>query len=143
MKIRSTFVSNSSSTSFIVALPKDTRGPCECCGRPFPNFLDAVKGSGDYETRLHLRTTDKRTLLKGIRDQWNLYPDDAYKWYDNPEQAERARKEIADEVKEFEKILEEVEDGSEMAFLDIGYHDESLRHFRDLFPEVKILYTDH
>ena len=45
MKIRNGFISNSSSSSFIVAIDISKNRPCKCCGRTDPNFIDAVNRS--------------------------------------------------------------------------------------------------
>jgi len=44
MKTRSGFVSNSSSSSFVLALRKTN--PCPHCGRSDPNFLDMIRTRG-------------------------------------------------------------------------------------------------
>jgi len=60
MKIRNGFVSNSSSSSFIVAIKKEPN-KCEHCGRSDPNILDAIRQKGNCwgeETEIEAVGTD-------------------------------------------------------------------------------------
>jgi hypothetical protein len=45
MKTRNGFVSNSSSSSFIVAIDITKNKPCECCGRKDIDIIDAIRHS--------------------------------------------------------------------------------------------------
>ena len=68
MKTRNGFVSNSSSSSFIIALKKNN-APCPHCGRKDPDFLDMVENSSIYnedDNRIDTRETEE--TLKYIED---------------------------------------------------------------------------
>jgi hypothetical protein len=42
MKVRDGFVSNSSSSSFVIALKNAKREPCPTCGREYPNLMEQL-----------------------------------------------------------------------------------------------------
>ena len=48
MKIRDGFVSNSSSSSFVILLKKES-DKCELCGRSDPNFINLLENSGSSQ----------------------------------------------------------------------------------------------
>ena len=50
MKIRNGFVSNSSSSSFVIAYKRENY--CECCKRSDPTILDLVRGAIDCHSRI-------------------------------------------------------------------------------------------
>lgn len=74
MKIRNGFVSNSSSSNFIVAVRKSEA--CQHCGRSDPDFLQLVDRAEDYESELSAMGHQKvlgemRTRLK----EFDISPD--------------------------------------------------------------------
>ena len=90
MKIRSGFVSNSSSSSFIVAL-KNKKDICPHCGRSDPDFfdyLDSIKNSRDDDTFLICEgdyvmgkiAMDNISIEKPKMDLLNEYIKDRSSW---------------------------------------------------------------
>lgn len=110
MKIRNSFVSNSSSSSFIIAYKPEAfedLDPCPHCGFTAPNFLDEVNDSRDGDTCFE-----------------NL--EEALNWEDNPEL------EVA--VKDY------LNNGYIVQALDLSYHDRDLnRLFTKLINNGKII----
>ena len=49
MKIRNGFVSNSSSSSFIIAIDLTKNKPCKCCGRKDISFEDIIDSVSRYD----------------------------------------------------------------------------------------------
>ena len=68
MKTRYGFVSNSSSTNFIVAF-KNINIPCPHCGRKDPDFLDLLEKSGSSKNQIYARTTKKTLALIKVDEQ--------------------------------------------------------------------------
>jgi hypothetical protein len=72
MKSRSSFVSNSSSSSFIVAMKKSINEPCEKCGRKPINIVSIIeqqRGSCCDDTRMReidSFITAKRRLFNSL-----------------------------------------------------------------------------
>lgn len=66
MKYRNGFVSNSSSTSFIVAMTK--KSPCPCCGRGAEDILDIIEQAEgtDCDSRVYWR--DPTEYLQELRN---------------------------------------------------------------------------
>lgn len=108
MKIRNGFVSNSSSSSFLIAIKKEKNSPCDCCGRKDYDFdfLDLIRNSRDEETEV-------KANGKYIKNQ------------------------IGENIGPFEKdILDSIENHEkrdncnkyELALVDISYNDYAILH---------------
>ena len=68
MKIRNGFVSNSSSTCFIVSMNKPK--VCPTCGHKNDLIIDLVSNSGDY--RASVIASDTKGVLKEIDDRCEI-----------------------------------------------------------------------
>jgi hypothetical protein len=107
MKTRSGFVSNSSSSSFIIAL-KQTKEVCPHCGRSDPDFLDLIEGMGnsgsDYEST--------QLISRSSQDLESSWADQYVKRFmtDNQDVIEKA------------KLLES--EGWTIAHIEVSYHDQ-------------------
>ena len=68
MKTRNGFVSNSSSTSFIIAVKKSP--PCTKCGRSDPDFISILKTvtEGDYSDQTHFESDDVDGIVKELKE---------------------------------------------------------------------------
>ena len=62
VKIRQGFISNSSSTSFIVAVIP--AGKCEHCGRSDVNIFDQLKDKEDYNGNTYLQARGYKEVIK-------------------------------------------------------------------------------
>ena len=69
MKIRSGFVSNSSTSSFIIAFKKAC--PCPTCGLTPPDIVEAVKNRSDNDNRV--RWTDPTAKLRELEQSICAY----------------------------------------------------------------------
>jgi hypothetical protein len=111
MKTRNGFVSNSSSSSFLVALKKIA--PCSHCGRSDPDFFDVVTRMGNdgwvEETKLEAR---------GVKECIDKYFE-----YSKEDQGPLRNKLMAMEA-----------DGYEVGIVDIAYHDQITD---DIFQNLK------
>jgi hypothetical protein len=132
MKTRKGFVSNSSSTSFVIALKNDNK-PCPHCGRSDPNFLSIVENLGnivhdDYETtKLRGRGTD--SFAEALNERYGGWKDERDNWDT-----------IASRAREFESK------GWETAYIEISYHDESTRDIMSGLSsrgDLKVIWDDH
>jgi len=119
MKIRNGFVSNSSSSSFIVAVKKGEK--CPSCGRGDPNFLDLVEQIGvraDYEE------TGLRT--RGAQEIQNRWKSGGF--HSDDEWSSKEYKNILNLIKEAENK------GYEVAEITISNHDSATN---DLMMELR------
>jgi hypothetical protein len=70
MKIRMGFVSNSSSSSFIIQV-FDSK-PCKHCGRSDSSFLKMVEGNFEYDDSDSVECTGKEEILERLKEGWCL-----------------------------------------------------------------------
>lgn len=111
MKIRNGFVSNSSSSSYVIAI-KVTNEACPHCGRKDPDFLDVIDRAEGYDSdRSHVNA-------KGIENVIEYWKTDKASWFD-----EDGCKEI---LKKLEKYKYDVTDWT-VADIQICYHDDTLK----------------
>lgn len=104
MKIRKGFVSNSSSSSYIIAI--DNGEPCEHCGRSDPDIIAMIeRSSADSESRVD--AVGKETVIKYIDDEWAEYEDEGR--YD-----------------EWKAKIMSVPDNKKVGLISVSYHDEFL-----------------
>jgi hypothetical protein len=134
MKIRSGYVSNSSSSSFIIAVKKELCVVCPTCGRKDPDFIDYVeKHSNDIcgdETRVKAIGSEK--IIDYIRDNWYSYDDSS--------EEEKKRKSLIKALKKAEK------DGKRVALVEIAYHYEDVNEEYQIQlnnGSIEKLWSDH
>ena len=88
MKIRYGFVSNSSSTSFVLAI-KQNKNACPCCGRSDPDLLDLIQNRAAYggETEVLDNTFEEvlATLQKSLDEYKKMKSDFALMYGEDKE----------------------------------------------------------
>lgn len=123
MRVRNGFVSNSSSSSFIIAYKKADKTPCPTCGRyDIEDFVELVRRSeGDGDSSVNAED------LEGVRDSLER----SLEWSND-----EGKKEIRNTIKEVKKLVKE---GWEVADISISYHNETLNDLLHSSQNIKIL----
>ncbi len=132
MKIRTGFVSNSSSSSFIIATKKSDK--CPHCGRSDLNLIDLIEAIGsraDDSEQTRLRAKGVENVIAHIKKDYLDYcsSDEKKRW------------------KELFKTLEIADKkGYAIAEIEISYHDESTNNMLQDLRKRKalcVLWSDH
>jgi len=118
MKVRRGFVSNSSSSSFIIAV-KPTEN-CPHCGRGDINVLDMIK-------KVAYNDDDTEIYAEGI-DEVSSYMLDRYSF-------------DAEDAKELEEVKKLAKENYKVAGIRISYHNDTIRKLLDS-PNIKIISSD-
>ena len=129
MKIRQGFVSNSSSSSFIIAYKKADKTPCPTCGRcDLENFVDIIERSS-------VNNDDNSVNEKGLAYVTHSL-EEQLEWREDP----TSIAEIKLVKKEIKRLVKE---GWEVANISISYHDETLNNLLHSSQNIKILYGEN
>ena len=129
MKIRQGFVSNSSSSSFIIAYKKADKTPCPTCGRcDLENFVDTIERSSVNNDDNSVNETGLDDVTYSLEEQ--------LRWREDP----TSIVEIKLVKKEIKRLVKE---GWEVANISISYHDETLNNLLHSSQNIKILYGEN
>jgi len=105
MKIREDFVTNSSSTSYVILIKKEPE-VCEHCGYKPHNILDVLVSNAGYDSGIEAE--GKREILEVLDD--NIRLDGEEYW------------------KELRKTIKALPDDARVAWIQLGYHEELVNH---------------
>lgn len=146
MKIRNGFVSNSSSSSFIIMVDGEAK-KCPTCGHTPASIVDMIDKSkccGYYEdtsiesmeeyvrSTLHYSRNDLVSEIKALemRDpNEQEYPNSMYhEDYTVSQALARSRQELVELDNEIAKYHQLSDEGKKLYHLQISYHDELVQH---------------
>ncbi len=138
MKIRNGFVSNSSSTSFIVALNNSV--PCPHCGRCDKSIIDMIETAQMHSSETEMRWSDPRDFLidtekeiesydKELREYRTMDPN-SMGGYQNRYKISTLMQWTQDSIAKLTKLMGAIQDaqseGKQVIKFDADYHDDLL-----------------
>jgi vacuolar-type H+-ATPase subunit I/STV1 len=149
VKIRQQFVSNSSSSSFVIAFKKQDDKPCPTCGFSPPNILDFLDSSDENVFR-ELEELEQNLQQEIQRDEEDLrkmqtkhpdspaFPDSTY--YTVKEVSEEINKTLAENRELLSKIHTYANSEYIVGELELDYHNDAAnRVFKELCSNKKIV----
>lgn len=116
MKIRYGFVSNSSSSSFLIAYKPSLR--CECCGIKAPDIIVKLEGNPSY--------SDNEVYAEG-KDAVIAY---------------LSRQDFHENMLEIAKNTV-LRPGEDLAYIAVSYHDQELNDLLNNNKNIRILHSDN
>lgn len=125
MKTRNGFVSNSSSSSFVIAI-KNKNKPCPHCGRKDPNFLDMIEQS-------NLHNDDNCIYARSAESTLEYLENNGKTWMSSKDY-EMIKKSI---------VKYRTNKKWDVAYITLSYHDEDMQKILDNMVSsgnAKILY---
>jgi hypothetical protein len=146
MKIRNGFVSNSSSSSFIVALSESE--PCRYCGRHDTNILDLIESASAYNDDNRVIWTDPTEFLEELQQEVYNNQLDLEKWVDKDHDEDvtytynggkyytykvgKLRKWAQDIIDRNTQLINDIQnkisEGKKIVSFLISYHDSTLNN---------------
>jgi hypothetical protein len=117
MKIRSGFVSNSSSSSFIIAVNNVEK--CSHCGRGDPDFIDFVE-----KMTTSTGCDDTQVYKTGAEEIKQYFTNEYGTWYESGKYNSTEEYVQAQYGDAFDEMEANELSGKRVAYISISYHDE-------------------
>ena len=139
MKIRNGFVSNSSSTSFVIAFKNEEPKKCPTCGRTDPytnNIIYEIENSCNTDTMVEHYTTDEiisdlENNIENNKEYLGKYPESDY---------------LRDDINEMEQLITKIEEkeseGYEVMRVSISNHSNILNTLNNSINSGAIIVLD-
>ena len=134
MKTRTGFVSNSSSSSFLIAEKPASKDICPHCGRSDlqESILDMIDKCNDGNNQVIARGTED--TLK--------YFDDRIKDEQEYAKKEGIKPKVTWEQDLLDKTKQAAEDGYDISYVGISDHDDMIHYVMKTSKSIKVLYGD-
>lgn len=115
MKLRQGFVSNSSSSSFVIMAPTHTE-TCDHCGRSDPNLFKTLRGLSQLHANM-----DGETGVRSKEETLELLTE----WFEDEDGDVKLL------IAKAMVLVQEPPEGWEVRLVDIGHHDSAAEYLMD------------